>query len=69
MSKGSSRRRSAALAGGGSVLDLSGVATYRARRRERAAGAAGLESDWQNVGQELRRAMKKHGRTAVKKSR
>ena len=41
------------LLGFGSVLDLSGLATYRAAR---SAGRRRRTSDWQQVGGDLRRA-------------
>jgi hypothetical protein len=47
----------AILVGVGSLLDLAGLATYRALRSRRAGDMSEWESDWNTVGRDLRRAM------------
>lgn len=58
------KRSTAALVGAGSLLDLAGVATYRAARKRRSQRTSGWESDWNMVGKDLRQALKKADRSA-----
>lgn len=54
----SKRRVSDMLIAIGSILDISGIGTYRARRRLATSTSAGQEEDWKRVGADLRTVMR-----------